>query len=85
MTGGLLQLVAYGYENVYLTEKPHITFFKITYRRHTNFSTELFSINPDTSPGFNKSTRFRLFRLGDLITSMYLFYVSQNIYKCCKY
>ena len=38
--GGLMQLVAYGAQDVYLTGNPQITFFKVVYRRHTNFSTE---------------------------------------------
>lgn len=44
--GGLLQVVAYGAQNVYLTASPEITYFKISYRRHTNFaieSVEIFS------------------------------------------
>lgn len=40
MGGGLVQLVAYGYDNMYLTYKPQVTFFKVVYRRHTNFSIE---------------------------------------------
>ena len=40
MTGGLMQLVAYGAQDVYLTGNPQITFFKVVYRRHTNFSME---------------------------------------------
>jgi hypothetical protein len=40
MGGGLLQLVAYGAQDIYLTGNPQITFFKIVYRRHTNFSME---------------------------------------------
>ena len=40
MGGGLMQLVAYGAQDVYLTGNPQITFFKVVYRRHTNFSTE---------------------------------------------
>jgi hypothetical protein len=40
MGGGLIQLVAYGYDDVYLTTDPQITFFKVVYRRHTNFSIE---------------------------------------------
>lgn len=40
MTGGIIQLVAYGKEDLFLTRDPQITFFKITYRRHTNFSRE---------------------------------------------
>ena len=40
MAGGLLQLVAYGAQDIYLTGNPQITFFKVVYRRHTNFSME---------------------------------------------
>ena len=38
MTGGLLQLVAIGVDNLYLIGDPQITLFKIVYRRHSNFS-----------------------------------------------
>jgi len=38
MTGGILQLVAIGVDNIYLTGDPQITMFKIVYRRHSNFS-----------------------------------------------
>jgi len=41
MVGGLAQLVAYGAQDVYLTGNPPITFFKVKYRQHTNFSMEL--------------------------------------------
>ena len=40
MTGGLLQLAAYGAQNVYLTGSPQITFFIAVYKRHTNFAME---------------------------------------------
>ena len=40
MGGGLMQLVAMGAQDVYLTGNPQITFFKVVYRRHTNFSKE---------------------------------------------
>ena len=56
MSGGLIQLVAYGYDDIYLTSDPQITFFKIVYRRHTNFSTEpipQYFINP---PDFGKKS-----------------------------
>ena len=35
-----MQLVAYGAQDIYLTGNPQITFFKVVYRRHTNFSME---------------------------------------------
>ena len=51
MTGGLMQLVAYGAQDTYLTGNPQITFFKIVYRRHTNFSMETIrqTIDGDTN------------------------------------
>ena len=45
MTGGLMQLVAYGAQDVYLTGNPKITFFKTKYRRYTNFATEIVGEN----------------------------------------
>ena len=48
MGGGLMQLVAYGAQDIYLTGNPQITFFKVVYRRHTNFSMEdFFFLNLD--------------------------------------
>ena len=38
MVGGLMQLVAQGAQDIYLTGNPQITFFKVVYRRHTPFS-----------------------------------------------
>ena len=35
-----MQLVAYGAQDIYLTGNPQITFFKVVYRRHTNFAVE---------------------------------------------
>ena len=40
MGGGLIQLVAYGSQDMYITGNPQITFFKSVYRRHTNFAIE---------------------------------------------
>ena len=71
MGGGLMQLVAYGAQDIYLTGNPQITFFKVVYRRHTNFSMEAvaqtFSGN-QTAGGRVTST---ITRNGDLISKMY--------------
>ena len=40
MGGGLMQLVAYGAQDIYLTGNPQITFWKVVYRRCTNFAIE---------------------------------------------
>ena len=52
MGGGLMQLVAYGAQDVYLTGNPEITFFKSVYKRHTNFSIEAVEV------AFNKRGLF---------------------------
>ena len=72
MTGGLLQLVAYGAQDVYLTTDPQITFFKVIYRRHTIFSIQPFEKTFNEKPTFGKTAKVKLFRLGDLATKMYL-------------
>jgi len=71
MTGGLIQLVAYGAQDMYLTANPQITFFKIVYRRHTNFSMETFEHNI-REPLFGKKSSVIIPRNGDLITRMHL-------------
>lgn len=71
MGGGLMQLVAYGAQDVYLTGNPQITFFKVVYRRYTNFSLECIELPIDTiRPGGRYSTQ--ILRNGDLATKTYL-------------
>jgi len=72
MGGGLLQLVAYGAQDVYLTGNPQITFFKVVYRRHTNFSMESIEQTFNGSVGFGKRVTCQISRNGDLIHRMYL-------------
>ena len=72
MGGGLLQLVAYGAQDVYLTGNPQITFFKVVYRRHTNFSMEAIQQTFNGTVGFDKTVTAQISRNGDLIHKMYL-------------
>ena len=73
MGGGLLQIAAYGAQDVYLTGDPQITFFKVVYRRHTNFSMESIEQQFSGSVGFGKSDlSCTISRNGDLINSMFL-------------
>jgi hypothetical protein len=67
MTGGLIQLVAYGYEDLYLTGDPQITYFKIVYRRHTNFSLEQIPQYFINEPNFGKKSTCILSKCADLI------------------
>jgi hypothetical protein len=67
-----MQLVAYGAQDVYLTGNPQITFFKVVYRRHTNYSSESIEQTFNGSPGFGKKVTCTISRNGDLIQQMYL-------------
>jgi hypothetical protein len=72
MGGGLLQLVAYGAQDVYLTGNPQITFFKVVYRRHTNFAIEAIQQTFNGTPNFGNRVTCQISRNGDLIHRMYL-------------
>jgi hypothetical protein len=77
MGGGLLQLVAYGAQDIYLTGNPQITFFKVVYRRHTNFSMECIKqvINGQDEIGttsVNNKGTVTISKTGDLVTSIYV-------------
>jgi len=68
-----MQLVAYGAQDIYLTGNPQITFFKVVYRRHTNFSIEsiqqTWSGNSVSADGRCTAT---ISRNGDLVHKMYI-------------
>ena len=72
MGGGLLQLVAYGAQDVYLTGNPQITFFKVVYRRHTNFAMEAIQQTFSGIPDFGNTVYCQISRNGDLIHRTYL-------------
>jgi hypothetical protein len=72
MAGGLMQLVAYGAQDVYLSANPQITFFKVVYRRHTNFALEAIAQTFTGSPDFGKKATCTISRNGDLIHKVYL-------------
>ena len=72
MGGGLLQLVAYGAQDVYLTGNPQITFFKVVYRRHTNFSIESIVQSFNGNPAAGSRVTCQISRNGDLVHKLYL-------------
>ena len=72
MAGGLMQLVAYGAQDVYLTGNPQITFFKVVYRRHTNFAIESIEQTFNGTPDFGKKVHCTISRNGDLVSNMTL-------------
>ena len=75
MGGGLMQLVAHGAQDIYLTGNPQITFFKVVYRRHTNFSMETISQTIEgiyTLSTKNEIGSVTISRNGDLLHKIYL-------------
>ena len=72
MGGGLMQLVAYGAQDVYLTGNPQITFWKVTYRRYTNFSIESIEQTFNGQADFGRRVTCIISRNGDLAYRTYL-------------
>jgi len=72
MGGGLMQLVAYGAQDIYLTGNPQITFFKVVYRRHTNFSMEAIEQTINGTVGFGSSVTATISRNGDLVSGLHV-------------
>jgi hypothetical protein len=72
MGGGLMQLVAYGAQDVYLTGNPQITFWKVTYRRYTNFAMESIEQTFNGQADFGRRVTCTISRNGDLAYSTIL-------------
>jgi hypothetical protein len=72
MGGGLMQLVAYGAQDIYLTGNPQITFFKVVYRRHTNFSMEAIEQTLSGTVSLGNTVTATISRNGDLVGRMYI-------------
>jgi hypothetical protein len=72
MGGGLMQLVAYGAQDVYLTGNPEITFFRAVYKRHSNFAMESIEQTFNGTADFGRKVTCTISRNGDLIHRVYL-------------
>ena len=72
MGGGLMQLVAYGAQDIYLTGNPQITFFKVVYRRHTNFSMETIVQTLNGTAAQGQTSTVTISRNGDLVYKVYV-------------
>ena len=70
--GGLLQLVTQGKQDVFLTGNPQVTWFKMVYRRYTNFSIEQQIIPLDSQADFGRRVTVLLPRKGDLLGALWL-------------
>ena len=72
MEGSLLQLVALGEQDAYLTDNPTITFFNQNYRKHTNFSVESIIQKYKGNANFGNKIICTISRHGDLIWRTYV-------------
>lgn len=84
MPGGLMQLVnTTGAQNNYLFINPQISFFKVVYRRHSNFSIQNIVETPDfNNLQFNEDTviNFKIPRNGDLLSKLYFTFDLPDVY-----
>jgi len=80
MTGSLLQLVAKGIEDIYLSDNPQISLFKIVYKRHVGFSLFDSIIIPKVSTNFSSKLSIPIPRNGDILTNLTVIFDLPNIY-----
>lgn len=80
MPGGLLSILSYGCNDLYLTGAPQITFFKIVYRRHTNFSIESIQVGTNHMSNFGKEYEIIVPRIGDLVSKTYIKILLPEVY-----
>jgi len=71
-SGALMQVVAHGAQDLYLSANPQVTFFKAAYRRHTNFASESLEQTFNGTSDFGRKVTVELQRAGDLVTKMYV-------------
>jgi hypothetical protein len=72
MGGGLMQLVSYGAQDIYISGNPQITFWKILYKRHTNFAVEAIEVTFNGQADFNKRVTAVINRNADLMYKTYV-------------
>jgi hypothetical protein len=73
MGAGLLLLVSVGKENIYLSVQPEITYFRIAYKRYSNFSIETVAQYFKTIPDFSRRVTVNISKNADLLNQIYLF------------
>jgi len=84
MTGGLMNLVAYGSENLLFNGNPKKTFFKATYQKYTNFGLQRFRIDFEGTKSLNLKTNtvldFKIPRYAEMLYDTYFVFNLPNIY-----
>lgn len=88
MAGGVMQLVAVGAQDQFLSGSPEISYFKMVYKRHTNFSMESVRQTFTTKPTLDLSRNTfvcRVNRVADLLQEVYLSVTLPDIYSSDKF
>jgi hypothetical protein len=67
-----MQLVSYGAQDIYISGNPQITFWKILYKRHTNFAVESIEVTFNGQADFNKRVTAVINRNADLMYKTYV-------------
>jgi hypothetical protein len=70
---GIMQISAFGSQDVYLMGNPQITFFKSVHRRHTNFAIESVDLSYDGTGDFGQNISCKIERVGDLLTDLHVY------------
>lgn len=85
MSGGILQLIATGVADIYLTGNPQITWFKIIYRRHTQFSMDDILMRVDANFQFGSTYYIKIPSFADRLNRVTLIVdIDQPIIKKCS-
>ena len=72
MSGGIVQLVATGIQDVNLTGNPEISFFRSAYKRHTHFAMNVSEQIIQGTPSAGTISTIKFERKGDLLSYVYL-------------
>jgi hypothetical protein len=82
MPGGVIQLTAYGAQDVYLTNSPQITFFKTVYRRYSSFAMEYIQQIITGTPAPGSRVSVSLNRSGDLLSDLFIEVKTKDLFYC---
>jgi len=72
MSGGIAQLVAIGAQDAHIVGRPEVSFFRSTYKRHTNFAQTVEKQVIQGNPVKNGMSTVRFERKGDLLGYVYI-------------
>ena len=79
MPGGLIQIVAYGSQDLFLTSIPEVTFFKFIYNRYTNFSMEFKELKFSGNKNFGEKVFCTIPKDGDLLNELFVKFQLPNV------